>query len=151
MKRCLGTCTSEGCCLEIMNTNSWKPAKSCPQIQLQPHPPTDFLNFLELQRYLSLLPNVSLQTRPVLPPMTGSLALTGWYRCQEPSGQMAGAKGEQTTRLHFFSHLLVGWADHCSTNRIRASSAHPPGAMWLQRAEQDYCHLKLTPNSQEIE
>lgn len=95
---------------------------------------------------------------PRCPRWQGSPALTGWYRCQEPSGQMAGAKGEQTTRVHFFSHLLVGWAARCGTNRI--SPSLPPFSLphplvchvttgWgLQIAGQDYLHLQSTPRNQ---
>ena len=65
------------------------------------------------------------------PRWQGSPALTGWYRCQEPSGQMAGAKGEQTTRVRFFSRLLVGWAVRCGTKHdkppplVTLSLPHP--------------------------
>ncbi len=83
-------------------------------------PPTSFLNSVGLLHYPPY-PVSPYRPDPCCPRWQGSPALTGWYRCQEPSGQMAGAKGEQTTRVHFFSHLLVGWAAHCGTNRIRPS------------------------------
>lgn len=42
---------------------------------------------------------------------------------------MAGAKGEQTTRVHFFSHLLVGWAAHCGTNGISPQNPLTPSVL----------------------
>ncbi|CAG5865995.1 unnamed protein product [Menidia menidia] len=57
---------------------------------------------------------------------TGGGSSDGGVQVSDTTRTDGRAKGEPTTRLRFFSHLLVGWADHWRTNRIRASPAHPP-------------------------
>lgn len=50
--------------------------------------------------------------------MTGKPSSDGLVQVSGTVGQMAGAKGEQTTRVHFFSHLLVGCTNRSQTDPL---------------------------------